>query len=246
MYALSLVFILQVFHFFCTGEECGIEDDNFIPMVKLNFNSPLTFQWFENVWSKEFPFLYTESDSPQCPECADYTESIRKAHRDKDPTKTAQIQQQKDIHCRQARDLFDLSESFRVRAKNYKHVYSYVVDNMASKNIPKYKKEKADAWSKDKLTLHLGGTYSDKDDSVHYYVYPELINESANTILSQIDAILHRDFQRAPLVGYVAFTFDNHNTQKNATLLAYFEWLAKSGAIPPEGLLFHFSVKSYS
>ncbi|MGZ4851146.1 MAG: hypothetical protein ACXV2C_07185 [Candidatus Bathyarchaeia archaeon] len=134
------------------GESCGIEDDNFTPMVKLNFDVPLSVVWFKKVWRKNFPFLCTESDSPQCPECYEYGEQIKSALVQKDTAQARKLQAEKEVHLQQARSLYDFQETFRTRSKNYKHVHCYVIDNMASKSIPKFRKERADAWSKDKIT----------------------------------------------------------------------------------------------
>ena len=106
---------------------------------------------------------------------------------------------------------------------------------MASKNIPKFRKEKADAWSKDKLTIHLGGSYYYKEDTVEYLLYPELVSESSNTILTQIDSILRRLVEKKAKLHETVFIFDNHSTQKNAYVLSYFEWQAKRGFISKEG-----------
>ena len=58
-----------MFRLFCEGEAVGITDDNLKPLVVCNFDSPISFGWFRKIWQEHFPYLYTESDSPQCPEC---------------------------------------------------------------------------------------------------------------------------------------------------------------------------------
>ncbi len=90
---------------------------------------------------------------------------------------------------------------------------------MASKSTPKRRKEKNDAWSKDKLTWHIGGTFFDVDDSIRYFVYPELVNESANAIISQIHDSLYEAKTRGITLEKVHFIFDNHSTQKVSSYL---------------------------
>jgi len=93
---------------------------------------------------------------------------------------------------------------------------------MASKSTPKRRKEKNDAWSKDKLTWHIGGTFFDIDDSIRYFVYPELVNESANTIISQIHDTLHDAKARGIMLEKIHFIFDNHTTQKVSSVILYY------------------------
>jgi hypothetical protein len=228
--------ILQVFDFFNTGKGGSIEDDSFAPLVALNYEIPLCFDWFNKIWNLEFPFLCTESDSPQCPECYNWDEKIRKALEEKDTPRYHRLKNNKNKHLEEASAVFKFQEAYRIRSKNYPNTQAILIDNMASKNIPKYRKEKADAWSKDKLTVHLGGSYSYNDDTVNYLLYPELANESANTILTQIDLILRNLRSREKQLHEVVFIFDNHSTQKNSCVLAYFEWQAKRGFITKDGM----------
>lgn len=57
-----------MYHFFCFGQEDGINGD-FQQFVALNNVSPVSSNWFMRVWKKTFYNLYTETDKPQCPEC---------------------------------------------------------------------------------------------------------------------------------------------------------------------------------
>lgn len=118
------------------------------------------------------------------------------------------------MYANSCRSLFKYQKSQQLISKLYPGCTSFVVDNMASKSIPKRRKEKNDAWSKDKLTWHIGGTFFDDDDSIRYFVYPELVNESANTIISQIHETLHDAKNRNVALEKVHFIFDNHTTQK--------------------------------
>ena len=106
---------------------------------------------------------------------------------------------------------------------------------MSSKPIPKFRKEKANVWSKDHLQLHLAGLYRSKDDTVHYSIYPELISEQANTILTQIDQVLRDLREKERKVSEVIFIMDNHNTQKNSYVFGHLEALAKTGYISKQG-----------
>lgn len=110
---------------------------------------------------------------------------------------------------------------------------------MASKTIPKYRKESLEFWSKEKLTLHIGGTYIDSIDHVKYFIYPETISESSNTIISQIYNAL-MEIERQQLVKkMIIFVFDNHSTQKNCYVVSYLEFLARNQYFSdPEGF-FH-------
>jgi len=87
------------------------------------------------------------------------------------------------------------------------------------------RKEKSDAWSKDKLTVHIGGTFEDETDSIYYYLYPEIISESSNTILTQIHFTLLRLSQRSSQFEEITFIFDNHSTQKNYFIVSYLHYL---------------------
>ena len=153
----------------------------------------------------------------------------------KDSRLQRKIEKKKKKHLGEAKSVFDFQQTYRTRAKNYANVHAFVIDNMASKNIPKFRKEKADAWSKDKLTIHLGGSYCYKEDTIEYLLYPELVSESSNTILTQIDSLLRKLAEKKAKLHEIVFVFDNHSTQKNAYVLSYFEWQAKRGFISKEG-----------
>lgn len=73
-----------------------IEDPNLAPLVACNFTSPMTIGWFKDVWAKYYPFLYTETDSPQCPECFEFDEKKKKALKD-DITGYYALQSQKGV-----------------------------------------------------------------------------------------------------------------------------------------------------
>jgi hypothetical protein len=67
-----------VFRFFMTGSEDGIQGD-FEKLVRINFDSPCSFEWFTQVWTKNFPYFYTESDKPQCVQCYNYKIKAKEA-----------------------------------------------------------------------------------------------------------------------------------------------------------------------
>ena len=92
----------------------------------------------------------------------------------------------KKDHLRKARAIFNTQKRLQIESKLYSDRVSYVIDIVASKSLPKRRKEKLDAWSKDKLTIHIGGLFEDRNDTIHYSLFPELISESSNTIITQI------------------------------------------------------------
>jgi hypothetical protein len=139
-------------------------------------------------------------------------------------------------HIQEARDMFQIGETLHFRAKCFPESNTYYLDHMASKPIPKHRKDTAEAWSKDHLVLHLAGSYMSKTDAVHYSVYPELVSEQANTIITQIDAIIKASRTKQIQLKQTNFIMDNHATQKNSYVFAYFEWLAKSGVIGKDGM----------
>ncbi len=63
---------IQIFTFFCTNTtDSGIEDQNVEYYKDINYSSPMSYDWFQRVWKSHFPFLYCESETPQCTECHD-------------------------------------------------------------------------------------------------------------------------------------------------------------------------------
>ncbi len=118
----------------------------------------------------------------------------------------------------------------------------WYLDHMASKALPKFRKEKADAWAKDHLTIHLAGQLNSKEETVHYSIYPELITEQANIIILQIDKILQQltEEMRTQATELV-FLMDNHFTQKNVYVFSYLEYLAKTQRIPKTCMYFFLS-----
>lgn len=58
-------------------------------------------------------------------------------------------------------------------------------------------------------------------DTKQYYLYGNNFSESANTIITQLHTFLSAVSTKKELW----ITFDNHSTQKNYTVLAYFQWL---------------------
>jgi len=216
------------------GNEDNIQGD-FDGLVHINFDSPCSFSWFSEVWDNYAPKLITESDHPQCVECFELTSQHREALHRKDNVGAINILEKKNKHIENAHKVFEVSKLAHAHAAIYAEEAAIVVDNMASKSIPKFKKEKSDSWSKDKLTLHIGGTHFDHSGDIKYYIYPELISESANTITSQLADSLLILKNSKPSLKVVTITFDNHSTQKNYTVIGYLEWQIKAGYIPPDG-----------
>lgn len=72
------------------------------------------------------------------------------------------------MHLKNALEVSELAEKFYKRSQMFGHVHMWFLDHMASKKIPKYKKETQDSWSKDHLTIHLAGELCGKDNTVHY------------------------------------------------------------------------------
>lgn len=62
----------------------GIEDDNLAPLTGLNWESPVSYGWFCQIWRRFFSYLYTESDKPQCPECYEYNAALKEHLKAKD------------------------------------------------------------------------------------------------------------------------------------------------------------------
>ena len=144
----------------------------------------------------------------------------------------------KTEHQNRASALFKFGKSCQAQSTVYEEEASLVIDKMASKSIPKYRKEKCDAWSKDKLAIHFEATYFDHFSTIRYYVYPELVNESANTIISQLADSLLRLKTSKPTLKNVTITFDNHATQKNYYVVAYLQWQLKAGFLPANGCFY--------
>lgn len=203
--------------------------------MKLNFDSPCSESWFIQVWKEQFPTLFTENDKPQCVQCFEFKENQKEAFRKKDGALATTIRLQKDQHLKQARDIFELHKNAHARAPVFAEEASIVVDNMASKVLPKFRKEKSDTWSKQKLVVHIGGTHFDHNSEVHYYIYPEIISESANTIISQLEDSLRKLKGWKPKLQNVTITFDNHSTQKNYVVIGYLEWQFRAGYLPIDG-----------
>jgi hypothetical protein len=76
-------------------------------------------------------------------------------------------------------------------------------------------------WSKDHLQLHLAGALCSKEDTVHYSIYPELLSEQANTIITQMDNILRSLQDRQLKFSEVIFIMDNHNTHKKIRMFLH-------------------------
>jgi len=126
----------DVFNFFLTGEQDGIQGE-FENLVAQNFDDPVSYSWFEKVWTNNFPYLYTESDKPQCVECFDFDSSKKEALQQKDNVQFQVISKKKEKHVEQAYQLFTLSKKAQAKSKVFPTHASIVVDNMASKTLPK-------------------------------------------------------------------------------------------------------------
>ena len=114
-----------------------------------------------------------------------------------------------------------------IQTRIYPEQLSWVIDNMATRAIPKYFKETCDAWSQDRLAIHAGGTYWDTNGSVEYYLYPEVISENSNTIITQIYDNLIEGLKQRPHAKNFFVIFDNHSTQKSYSVIAFFEWIIR-------------------
>ena len=182
-----------------------------------------------------FPDLCTESDKPQCPECFECDEQIRAAHQTKDHVVVQMISEKKKQHRNNARELFELQKKIQARSITFSEEGSLVVDNMASKSIPKHRRDKSDAWSKDKLTLILGVLIMTIIQQL-IILFILIFNQSANTIISQLADSLKRLKLSKPSIQRVTISFDNHATQKNYTVVGYLEWQYLNGYLPENGI----------
>jgi hypothetical protein len=52
-----------------------------------------------------------------------------------------------------------LAEQLMTKSQLFACTSTWILDHMASKKIPKHKKETLDTWSKDRLTVHIAGNY---------------------------------------------------------------------------------------
>ena len=140
-------------------------------------------------------------------------------------------------------DLFELSQAYHLRAFASTNLHVWYLDHMASKPIPHTRRDTTDSWGKEHMIVHLAGEFRSQKDSVHYALYPNLINESANIIILQIDKML-RQIEDMDSATEIVFIMDNHATQKNAFVLGYLEWMAKTFRIPKTCLIFFKSILS--
>lgn len=98
------------------------------------------------------------------------------------------------------------------------------MDHMSKKFMIKKKKyTKEEFKSCSTFKILPGGLYLGKSNSCQYYLTTELYGENSNTILSEIDDILRQILQEEPTEIY--FVMDNHSTNKNYMILAYFDML---------------------
>lgn len=66
----------DIFKFFMTGFHDGIHGE-FQNLVALNYESPVSLDYFLKIWTQFKPSLYTESDRPQCSECMEFDLKIK-------------------------------------------------------------------------------------------------------------------------------------------------------------------------
>ena len=226
----------DVYIFMCKGEVNGIRGEMPSWVEDISRNTP-SETYFLKIWTKFFPDLYTESGRPQCTTCAEFDTARKEKLKSNDGVGASELMNKKREHLQKARGVFCLQKRLQIESKLYHDRVSYVVDNVASKSLPKRRKEKLDAWSKDKLTIHIGGLFEDRDDTVHYSLYPELISESSNTILTQIHETLLSLKKKNKSVNVVSFIFDNHSTQKNKFVLGYFQYLIMNNFLKTKRIL---------
>lgn len=209
----------MVYELFLYGTTSHDPGDGFTKKIaEQNFKDPPSSSYFCHLWKKYFPLLITESERPQCTDCCEFDRKIGNAI----GQQKIDLKIQKNIHLVHQRAMKNVSELAKQRASCYPSIVSSVViDNMKSKYLPKYRRETTTDWSKTRLLLHIGGMYDDNSDEKTYYLYSNEFSESANTIITQLHLYLKN------LINYeeIWITFDNHSTQKNYIILAYFEWL---------------------
>ena len=140
-------------------------------------------------------------------------------------------------HLKQSTALFDLSQAYHKRASVDAGIHVWYIDHMASKPIPHTRRGTTDSWGKEHMIVHLAGEFRSKKDTVHYALYPNLINESSNIIILQIDKML-KQIDNIASATEIVFIMDNHATQKNAFVFGYLEWVAKTMKIPDTCMLF--------
>ena len=111
-------------------------------------------------------------------------------------------------------------------AKTNSRVQVVNVDHMAKKALVKPQKYSKSSF-KECATFKIlpGGYYVSKYNTTHYYLTTERYGETKNTILSELHCILKKLL--VPETENIHFIMDNHSTNKNFTVLAYFDYLVR-------------------
>jgi hypothetical protein len=156
----------SVFSFFLNGFSDGIQGNlpklisillgDFDGLVKLNFASPPSIEYFKEIWRDYFHNVLTESERPQCVECSQYDSKIKKAISDKDSSLVNSIKELKHNHLKNAKSLAECAKNLELQTLLYPTCLSFVIDNMATRYIPKLFKETSSSWSLEKLGIHAG------------------------------------------------------------------------------------------
>ena len=95
------------FIFFMQGFHNGIQGD-FAGLVSLNYDDPPTSDYFKSLWREFYPNLLTESDRPQCVECAEFADKIQHAKQAKDNALISSLTSQQAEHIKWAKALFQV------------------------------------------------------------------------------------------------------------------------------------------
>lgn len=86
----------DVFSFFMTGFHDGIHGD-FQNLVALNYESPVSLDYFIKIWAQYKPSLFTESDRPQCSECMSFDLKIKDEIKSKNMSQVLQLKEEKTV-----------------------------------------------------------------------------------------------------------------------------------------------------
>ena len=158
-----------------------------------------------------------------CDNCFKLDEQI-KILKTTNKEKFIEFELKKRDHVSLAREHREYEKRIRGVSISDPKVYTINTDHMAKKFLIKKKSyTKSEFKICSTFKILPGGHYFAKSNECQYYLTTELFGESANTIISECDDVLKNILKRD--VKEIYFVMDNHSTNKNYTVLAYFDYL---------------------
>lgn len=160
----------------------------------------------------------------KCDKCIKLKQTIKDSREKKQTKSLLEAEDDLECHLKIQRSHREYETSLRGSAQMSSSVLVVNSDHMAKKFMIKLKNYSKQSFkSCASLKVLLGGHFISNKNETRYYLTTEAYGEQGNTIISEFHHVLRGYFTET--TKKIHFILDNHSTNKNYIVLAYFDFL---------------------